>query len=430
MEDEIDLRAYIETILSHWRWIIGIPLIAALSALGLTYILPATYEATALVAVTPPQFVARLEPRLETTAQELQPVARSYLDLATSDEIVGQLFSQLTPLPTGVEERADLRDLLNAEGGTDPSIIRLTVRASNPDDTARIANLWANLFVSQANRVFVTNNTVLQQLEQQLTSAQDTLDVTEKALIAFQARNQIGNLEARLSSYRQQQSEYLADQRFISTMQQNIDALYRQLSRQSGDQPASLADELSVVFLQIKAFEAQANAPIQLQLSSGETISGKRISDLLDTLEGMRESLNVKRLETEQRLVEIEPSILSLQAQLQELYTELDRLARERDLAKEAFTALNRKVEELRITIQNEEGSATARIASKALAPEKPVWSRFVIIMITGITSLLLTIAFLTMTEWWKNGSVKVSDVAVDAIHASPLPRDHQSVIS
>lgn len=416
MEDEIDIRKYIETILEHWRWLIGIPLIAALSALGLSYILPATYETTALVAVTPPQFVARLEPRLETTVQEFQPVARAYLDLATSDEIVGQLFSQLTPLPTGVEERADLRDMLNAEGGTDPSIVRLKVRTSNPDDAARIANLWAELFVRQANRVFVTNDMVLQQLEQQLVSVRDTLNVTEQALIAFQARNQIGNLEAQLSSYRQQQGQYLADRRFMSTMLQNIDALYRQLSRQPADQPASLADELSVVFLQIKAFDAQANAPIQLQVSSGETISGKRISDLLDTLEGMRESLDVKRLETEQRLVEIEPSILSLQAQLQELYTELDRLTRERDLAKETLTALKRKVEELRITIQGEEGSATARIASKALVPEKPVWSRFLIIMVTSITSLLLTIAFLTIIEWRKNGSVRVADTAVDTI--------------
>ncbi|MGQ9874550.1 MAG: GumC family protein [Chloroflexus sp.] len=409
MEDEIDIRKYIETILEHWRWLIGIPLIAALLGLGLSYILPLQYEATSLIAIAPPRLNVQLETRLQTPSEEFQPSSRMLIDLAKSDELVAQLFDQLSPLPDGIENRADLSSMLNVETGNDPSIVRLRVRSPDPKFAARVANLWASLFVNQVNRVFEASNAVLQQLEQQLVSARDALDVTDKALIAFQARNQIGNLEAQLSSYRQQQEQYFTDQRFMNATIQNIDALYRQLSRQPNDQPASLVDELSVVFLQIKAFEAQANAPIQLQVSSGGTISSKRISDLLDTLEGMRESLDVKRLETEQRLVEIEPSILSLQAQLQESYTELDRLTRERDLAKETFTALNRKVEELRITIQSEEEFATARIASKALVPEKTVVSRFLIIMATGITSLLSTIAFLTIIEWQKNGSVRFS---------------------
>ncbi len=41
LEEEIDLRPYIEALLRNWKWIIGAAILAALVALGATFLSPA-----------------------------------------------------------------------------------------------------------------------------------------------------------------------------------------------------------------------------------------------------------------------------------------------------------------------------------------------------------------------------------------------------
>ena len=52
MEEEIDLRPYIEALISKWYWIVGAAVVAGVVAFIVTSMLPPSYEATALVAVT------------------------------------------------------------------------------------------------------------------------------------------------------------------------------------------------------------------------------------------------------------------------------------------------------------------------------------------------------------------------------------------
>ena len=65
MDEEIDVRLLVTSILKHWRWIAATVSIFALLAFIIGSILPATYETTALVAVTEPSqlvsFVAGYE---------------------------------------------------------------------------------------------------------------------------------------------------------------------------------------------------------------------------------------------------------------------------------------------------------------------------------------------------------------------------------
>ena len=56
MEDEIDLRAYLDVLLRRWKWIVGVTLVAALAAGAVSFATPApplTYESTASVFVQP-----------------------------------------------------------------------------------------------------------------------------------------------------------------------------------------------------------------------------------------------------------------------------------------------------------------------------------------------------------------------------------------
>ena len=69
MEDEIDLRKYIDVLLRHWKLIVGIALIAVFVAGLVSFLLPSTYEAKATVAI------ARTKPEVV-----LGPMYWTYID--------------------------------------------------------------------------------------------------------------------------------------------------------------------------------------------------------------------------------------------------------------------------------------------------------------------------------------------------------------
>jgi len=401
MEEEIDLRAYVLVLLKYWKWILGTTLATAVAALVISFLLPPTYEATALVVIKQPQYVMQFDPRFETIAQ--QPAYKAYHGLAEGDEVLEALFSRLNPRPAEVKTLRDLRGMVKASAGTDPSVVRLTVRSRDPQEAAHIANLWAEIFVAHANRVYGASDEELRQLEGQLAQAQAELEAAEQALIEFQARNQASILGARLDSLRSDQAHYLADQRAITYILQDIQALQEQLARQPDERPASLADDLTTLFLQIKAFNAQASAPIQLQVNSAGSLSNKSIGETMALLDDIAQALRAKSAEIRQRLEELEPQILSLQKQLQEIYTESDRLTRQRDLAKETYIALARKVEETRIAVQGMQ--STARLGSRAAVPEKPASPRKLLnTAIAGILGLMLSVFGAFSVEWWRSG--------------------------
>ncbi|MGQ9467857.1 MAG: Wzz/FepE/Etk N-terminal domain-containing protein, partial [Anaerolineae bacterium] len=232
MEEEIDLRSYVLVLLKYWKWIIGATAVAAVVALVVSFILPPTYEATALVAVTKPRYVMQFDPRIETL-NNIQPAYKAYPELASSDEALQELLTRLNPRPERVETLEDLKRLVKAKSGTDPSLILLTVRLKDPEEAARIANLWAEIFVRRANEIYGTESqSQLQFYQQQLQRAEAELRAAEEALVAFQARNQESVLEHQLDSRRQMYADYLADQRQIAYIIQDIRGLREQLSRQ------------------------------------------------------------------------------------------------------------------------------------------------------------------------------------------------------
>jgi len=402
MEEEIDLRVYILVLLKYWKWILGLTIAATVVALVVSFLLPPTYEATALVAIKAPLYVMNFDPRFQVPNQLPQPAYKAYLDLAEGDEVLEALFSRLNPRPAEIKTLRDLREMVKARAGTDPSVVRLTVRARDPQEAARIANLWAEIFVTHANRIYGASDEELQQLEGQLAQAQAALEAAEQALIEFQARNQASILEARLDSLKSDQAHYLADQRAITYILQDIQALREQLARQPGERPASLADDLTALFLQIKAFNAQASAPIQLQVNSAESLSNRSIGETMALLNDIARALEAKSVEIKQRLEELQPQILSLQRQLQEIYTESDRLTRQRDLAKETYTALARKVQETRIAVQG--AQRTAELGSRAAVPEEPASPRKLLnTAVAGTLGLMLSTMGAFAAEWWRN---------------------------
>jgi succinoglycan biosynthesis transport protein ExoP len=416
VEEEIDLRQYVEVLVRSWKWIVGLALAAAVAALALSSLIPPTYEAMALVAVTEPRYMMRFDPRFETV-NTVQPVYKAYPELASSDDLLQNLLARLSPFPQGVETFQDLRGMLEAGAGADPSMVRLAARSRDPEEAAHIANGWAELFVAQANEIYGAHSgDQVQFFEDQLERAQAELEEAEQELVAFQARNQGAVQEAQLASAQQDLQDYLVERREIERAVRNGRAMRGRVAAQPADTQVSPGDGLTALLLQLQAFNVQTSRPEQtesyaaeleagpsiwLQISDATLLASERTAgELVVFLDELVAILEARREEIEAQAVALEPQILALQQQLQESRAEEDRLTRARDVARETYLTLARKVEEVRIAAADTSGEV--RLASRAAVPRRPVSPRKVLnTAVAGALGLILGVFGAFAVEWW-----------------------------
>jgi uncharacterized protein involved in exopolysaccharide biosynthesis len=402
-EEEIDLRKYVEVLLRNWPWIVGCAVVAAIVAFGATSLMDPTYEASAVVLITEPRYQMQFEPRFETVDQ-WQPAYNAFPELATSDGVLEEVVAAYEPSPEAGIERwrlAALKGMVEASSEGDPSLVKLTVSCGSAADAAALANVWAEKLVERGNEIYSEGEKDVIFFQEQATQAEEALEKAEVELISFQARDRASIVSAQLNSHRQTQSDYLADQRTIAYLTQDIGGLRDQMAQQPDDQPASLADDLTTLYLQVKAFNAEASTPIQLQVNSAESLSQKSRSEQRAFLADMVETLSAKSAAIEEQLADLEPNILGLQEELQTIKTEEERLKRAQTLAEETYMTLSRKLEEARIAAQEENG--VLQVGSRAAVPENSAGpSKRMNTAMAGAVGLMVGVFGVFAWEWWR----------------------------
>ena len=407
LEEEIDLRPYIEALIQHWKFIVGLAVLAAVIAFAIVSFRPPTYEATALVAVTVPQQLVLESLTQDDLAPSFTAVNKSttytkaFPELAVSGELLQKLLQELdqTQLATGNVEQLQKR--LEAEVGSDPTIIRLTATAESPEQAATIANTWANLFVPWANDVFGDggDERVLF-FETQLGDAQTRLTEAEQTLSQFQAENRTNIISNTLASYNQTQADLLAEQRDLRVLLQDVHSLQAQLQAQPGNETASLAHQLTALNLQLRAFNADTENALQLQIAPETELTGPDGEALADFLASLAAALENRTAQIEIDLADLEPQILALQQQLQEAETEYGRLSRARNEAEETYIALSRKMTEERISAQDTTGGV--RLAGLAIVPSEPAGrGRLLAAAVAGILGGLIGAVIVLFRQWY-----------------------------
>ena len=408
MEEEIDLRPHIQALFHQWKWIVGVSAALAILVYVFSSFLTPTYEATALVAVTEARQRVQFDPRFQAI-RETQPL-NAYPELAVSDQLMLELLTRLEEQGLSQITVADIQQLVDAESGSDPSLVRLSVRHQNAAEATRIVNIWAELFVRRANEIFGSQDEEqLKFFEEQLKQAEESLNIVEQALIDFQDRNRIAILTNQLDALNQTQFEYLAERRANNFLLQDIRDLRNQIAEQTTSNNLNFADQLTGLILQIKVFSAEfsssegtVSTPLQLQLSGVEELTSTNRDEQIVYLDALIKSLQASSTEIDVRLAELEPEILILQRQRQEIQTESERLIRDFELTQETYTALARKVDEERITSQDT--SSGVRLASRAAVPENPVGPRMLLnTIIGGLLGAVFSTFGILLTEWWRS---------------------------
>ncbi|GAB4523970.1 MAG: hypothetical protein Fur0018_07150 [Anaerolineales bacterium] len=399
-EDAIDVRRLLKTIWPYRNWVLALAFGAAVVTLLVSLVLPPTYEATALAVMTPSQYKLQFDPRIETVINPLDMQIDVYTGLATSDDMVQALFASLNPLPQGVENIADLQDMLTITGKN--GLLTFAVKARTSQDAARVANAWVKIFVSQANLVYGINDSEqLAFFQGQLTDAGTKLQRAEDALTTFVAQDQTSILQNQLNALNDTQREYLSTRQVLRVTRQDAEALLQKLETQTNTDATLFPDQMSALFLELRVFNGQGGYPLQLQLSDPAAFSSASVAEQKRTLRTVRDIIDTRLQELDDALQVLEPKILATQAELKQVELERSRLERELSLAQDTYTVLAHKVDEVKIMTQDTVGQV--RIASQALAPLKPVAPRKLLnTVLAAVVGATMALGGIFIVVWWR----------------------------
>ncbi len=151
MDDEMDLRQFMNLLWRKRYAVSGVILVSVLSAGLFSLISPPTYEAEALVVVASPQLQIRITVALGRFGSEtvvLPAPPRSYgdalVELAKSPALIRKLTKKVSGTPAPGET---LAEALFAQTDRSASLVKLKVRGRDANRVARIANLWGEVLV-------------------------------------------------------------------------------------------------------------------------------------------------------------------------------------------------------------------------------------------------------------------------------------------
>lgn len=401
MEEEIDLRPYILTLIRNWKWIIGTSVIVTLIAFVISvFIIPSAYSATAIVAVV----ASKDDIRLDSGIIEIpgnQPFS-AFPDLALSDEVLNDLLDSLS-LNESLSI-SKLRENLDAKSGRDNSIIILTATFENPEMAVQIANVWGKSFVSWANRLYAgqSEEQVLF-FEEQLAEAEQNLLLAETKLEEFQVINHTQIISNSLEVQQQRHMDFLLQQSNIDQLLTHARVLREQMLNISPTDDVSYADQLTFLQLQLQSFNNEPALPLILQIDSQEPLITEDRNKHIEIIDGLIHTLEELAVQVDVNLTEIEPQILTLQQDKQISLTELNRLNQDLNITQSTYTALAYQVTEERIASQN--NNIGFQLASRAVVPAEPVTRHLFISVAAAIVGAMLSLFIILIVEWWGKGN-------------------------
>jgi succinoglycan biosynthesis transport protein ExoP len=401
MEEEIDLREYINVIVKRWKWILGITLAAVVTAAIVSFLLLApVYEAKAGVVIVKSKSEVTFEPKYRTlTEEELGQVGidvnarREALEALVKSspvavEVIAKLGSTLEP-----EER-DVNELLEmVETEADGDLIGIKVRGEDPQKIVAIANAWGEDYEKYVNGLYGGRPQSPGDIQTQVAEAESSYQEAEEALAEFTGDNQIDTLTREIGAKQNTLTDYYTTKQQLDRLIADANALRDQSRQETASSPAGTGNGLSLMLLRASAFTLLSpGLPVQLQLSFDETADMEgSVEEQVQNLDALLAILEARRGEVQSLIGEktLQQEILQLEEQLERERARKQELTSARDLAWETYNTLARK--EAEVGVASQVPDTEVRFAVPAVEPKEPVAPRKMLnIAIAGVLGLMV----------------------------------------
>ncbi len=405
IDDEIDLRQYVNVLIQYRYWIAGLAVAAALVAFIFSSLRPASYEAKALVTATQSRYELQFDPRFrdvpDTAIQSLlESQYRTYPTLANGDSLLKNVAERVNWDIEEIKTQTKAETLDKA-----PNMLILTVSGTNPEEAAEVANTWAAIFVDTVNDLYGGGDEVDRYVQQKSVVGQ-SLAEADAALTRFRQENgfgfsagddghttdlDLGLMGKQLQSRINLLTNFEAQLVQIQQQQREVELLSQTAAGNSS--PVLIAGLLAEMVNSGIIRESQS---FQIKLDSVEPDAA---------LAAMQQALQGRKSAIEAEIEPLRAEIAALQTEIATQQEVLEQLLRDQDVKAETFAVISRKVQEAQIDSFSE-GSNTGRveIASQAIVPTKPLPSgRLRNTAVAGVLGLMVGVFGAFMIEWWRS---------------------------
>ena len=211
--NEIDLRQYVHILVKRRKLIIGIFLIAVISAAIVSLLLPKAYEASASIMVTPSKIQSVLSPaRLfldpgkeqqgEYAVQKPTISIPTHRTLLKSTAVLQEVIDRLKPTGKPDEDLAieGFSERLEVESSEETNILSLSVKDRDPGRAKEAVNIWAEEYVKYSQKliggeILGSGRFVLEQVKR----AEDDLAKADAAVKDFDVKERLSLMEIELA---------------------------------------------------------------------------------------------------------------------------------------------------------------------------------------------------------------------------------------
>lgn len=309
----------------------------------------------------------------------------------------------IPPLPDNLNNVKALQRLTDVNLTNNNSLIRLTVNDTDPERSVRIANTWAAFIETHINDLYNTGNIDLSHLETQLAASLEERQAAEQQLIDFRRTDDRAPLNTRLETIRSQYNQISRRSLDLDTLEIALRTFQTRLNDRPASAPATLADELIVLTLQVRVF-TELNTPSQIVELQTQNLSGDNgrtygmLSNHLDSL--------LMAIQQQQDMLTTTLDVLA--DEQEDVQVELDRknidfhyIKEERDLTLSTYSLLENKLVEAQI--ETGVPADIIRVATPASPnPSEPGIPRRLIALAGGLTILGVMIAVAILLEYWQ----------------------------
>jgi uncharacterized protein involved in exopolysaccharide biosynthesis len=394
-EEIIDLRELILTIFGRKWLILSVTVAIGLSVFLISsFLLPDNYTADAYLTLSDPIIQAELDSSIQVspTLPEISALA----ELAEADAIIDQVIMSLDLLEYENENKLIMKAALQGK-----SQLHLEVTTPDPKVAAQVANSWAQVMILRLNDLYGTGLSTLKALESDVQNAREDWSESQEALEQYLPQSQKEVLEVQLSENKIIYAKYINEIEENRIIISDGEALKSQLLDANGNSEVSTGIALSIIALQQRSTGGIDDTQFEIQVNH-EFGQAYLYETGINDIDGLINALINQNNELYLELTRIEDNIANILVDLESEKFKIELLSMDRDMARNAYTALANQLEEHLIT-SNQDWNIV-KFSVEAIEPLSSSGPSVLINTILAlITGFLLSISVVIILDWWNN---------------------------
>jgi uncharacterized protein involved in exopolysaccharide biosynthesis len=397
MSNEIDLPSIIAALRRRW-WVVLIFVLLALAiALGFSLVQPRSYQATSMLLVQSPRYQWRFDASFIPLVDSRRDYQRETLAISRSNEIAQQAAQALQA--AGIKISAEeLASAVSVRAG-DSTTIMVTATAGDAAVAAAMANAWTDGLLQFSRQLYGVS--------QDLANFENELQT---------ARERLREIEGRLEQVRVQTGIYDVATTPEETMKFSPNQeLLTMTSKRLAEYESDLA---GLRYLQSQLAQPGADLEsLPWERLAGPVISARSMvtpqmaRDSLDDPARLQALLQQEEVSLAAAAQELTAELEQIQASVAGDWRTYDELMRDRNLLRETYQILVRKVAELSLQRRVDPGLVT--LVSQAEPPSKPLRTRQLAQVVTaGAIGLILGVLAALWLDIWLRRKTRRGDGA------------------